>query len=101
MTEPATKPDHDSLDQWGQAILPKANHDRRDWDAGVWLLVKETAEGALPKRAPAFAATRPDEVFTMPPEQGASRSVEKMEAAVLAEARRHARDRRQCGRSAT
>lgn len=95
MTEPVTprpEPLTTTVSTKGQVILPKAIRDRRGWDAGARLLVEETAEGVLLKRAPAFAATRPEEVFAMLPLRGAPRSVEEMEAAVLAEARRRARD---------
>ena len=73
-----------------QVILPKAIRERREWDAGTRLLVEETADGVLLKRVPAFAATRPEEVFGMLPHREGAKSVEEMDAAVLAEARRHA-----------
>lgn len=95
MTEPVPprpEPLTTTVSTKGQVILPKAIRDRRGWDAGARLLVEETAEGVLLKRAPAFAATRPEEVFAMLSSRGAPRSVEEMEAAVLAEARRRARD---------
>jgi AbrB family looped-hinge helix DNA binding protein len=76
----------------GQVILPKAVRDRRDWNTGTRLLVEDTADGVLLKRAPAFVPTRPDEVFGMLPPREAPRSVEEMDAAVLLEARRRARD---------
>jgi AbrB family looped-hinge helix DNA binding protein len=77
----------------GQVILPKAVRRRRDWDAGTKLVVEETPEGVLLKRAPAFAATRPEEVYGLLPHEGAPKSLEEMEASVLAEARRrHDRD---------
>jgi AbrB family looped-hinge helix DNA binding protein len=77
----------------GQVILPKAVRRRRDWDAGTKLVVEETPEGVLLKRAPAFAATRPEEVYGLLPHEGAPKSLEEMEAGVLAEARRrHDRD---------
>ncbi len=77
----------------GQVILPKAIRQRRDWDAGTRLLVEETPEGVLLKLAPAFAATRPEAVFGLLPHHGVPRSLEEMDAAVLAEARRqHDRD---------
>jgi AbrB family looped-hinge helix DNA binding protein len=76
----------------GQVILPKAVRERRDWSAGTRLLVEDTADGVLLKRAPAFAATRPEEVFGMLPHGDGPRSVEEMDAAVLREARRHAGD---------
>lgn len=76
----------------GQVILPKAVRERRDWNAGTRLLVEDTADGVLLKRAPAFTPTRPEEVFGMLPYSDAPKSVEEMDAAVLREARHHARD---------
>ena len=85
----------------GQVILPKAVRERRDWNAGTRLLVEDTADGVLLKRAPAFAPTRSEEVFGMLPRRvsteanlrvDAPKSVEEMDAAVLLEARRRARD---------
>jgi AbrB family looped-hinge helix DNA binding protein len=85
----------------GQVILPKAVRERRGWSAGTRLLVEDTADGVLLKRAPAFAATRSEEVFGMlprrvspeaDPRSDAPKSVEEMDAAVLLEARRRARD---------
>ncbi|MCC0014427.1 MAG: AbrB/MazE/SpoVT family DNA-binding domain-containing protein [Rhodobiaceae bacterium] len=72
----------------GQVILPKAIRTHRKWDAGTRLVVEETPDGVLLKRAPAFAPTRPEDVFGMLPSAGAPKSLEDMEAGVLAEARR-------------
>jgi AbrB family looped-hinge helix DNA binding protein len=72
----------------GQVILPKAVRQRRHWEAGTRLLVEETPEGVLLKPAPAFAATRPEDVFGLLPHRGAPKSVEEMDAGVMAEARR-------------
>ena len=76
----------------GQVILPKALRERRAWEPGTRLLVEETPEGVLLRRAPAFTATRPEHVFGMLPYRGAPKSGEEMNAAVLIEARRRARD---------
>jgi AbrB family looped-hinge helix DNA binding protein len=77
----------------GQVILPKAIRQRREWHAGTRLIVEETPEGVLLRQAPAFTATRPEEVFGLLPSKGEPKSFEEMEAAVLGEARRrHARD---------
>ncbi|MBP6999965.1 AbrB/MazE/SpoVT family DNA-binding domain-containing protein [Amaricoccus sp.] len=76
----------------GQVILPKAVRERRDWAAGTRLVVEDTAEGVLLRQAPAFAPTRPEDVFAMLPAAGAPRSVEEMDAAVMREAARRARD---------
>jgi AbrB family looped-hinge helix DNA binding protein len=77
----------------GQIVLPKAIRRRREWDAGTRLLVEETPEGIMLKRAPVFAETRSADVFASLPTSGKPKSLEEMEAGVLAEARRrHAGD---------
>ncbi|TPO12306.1 AbrB/MazE/SpoVT family DNA-binding domain-containing protein [Mesorhizobium sp. B1-1-5] len=77
----------------GQVILPSAIRKRREWGPGTRLEVEETAEGVLLKLAPVFAATQPNDVFGSLPSPGAPRTLEEMDAGVLAEARRrHARD---------
>jgi AbrB family looped-hinge helix DNA binding protein len=77
----------------GQVILPKAVRQRREWEAGTRLIVEETPEGVLLKQAPAFSSTQPEEVFGMLPFSGEPKTLEEMEAGVLAEARRrHDRD---------
>ncbi|CAM5309260.1 hypothetical protein AFEL58S_00584 [Afipia felis] len=77
----------------GQVILPSAIRQRREWRAGTQLTVEETADGVLLKPAPAFSETRPQDVFGMLPHKGRPKTLEEMDAGVLAEARRrHARD---------
>jgi len=77
----------------GQVILPSAIRQRRKWRTGTRLTVEETADGVLLKPAPAFAETRPQDVFGMLPRKGEPKTLEEMDAGVLAEARRrHARD---------
>jgi AbrB family looped-hinge helix DNA binding protein len=77
----------------GQVILPSAIRQRREWGAGTRLLVEATVEGVLLKPAPAFAETRPKDVFASLPRPGRPKTLDEMEAGVLAEARRrHARD---------
>jgi AbrB family looped-hinge helix DNA binding protein len=71
-----------------QVILPKAIRQRREWDAGTRLIVEETPDGVLLKRAPIFEPSEPKEVFGSLPFSGEPKSLEDMEAAVLAEARR-------------
>ena len=76
----------------GQVILPKAIRRHRRWDAGTRLLVEDTAEGVLLKAAPVFSPTRPEEVFASLRYSGVPKSIEDMEAGIVAEAkRRHAR----------
>jgi AbrB family looped-hinge helix DNA binding protein len=77
----------------GQVILPKSIRQHRHWDAGTRLVVEETPEGVLLKAAPLFAATRPEDVYGSLPSKGAPKTLEEMEASIVAEAkRRHARD---------
>ncbi|WP_046866853.1 AbrB/MazE/SpoVT family DNA-binding domain-containing protein [Microvirga massiliensis] len=77
----------------GQVILPKSIRQHRNWDAGTRLVVEETPEGVLLKAAPLFAETRPEDVYGSLPYTGAAKTIEEMEASIVAEAkRRHARD---------
>lgn len=60
---------------------------------GMTLRVGETADDAVPKSALTFAATRPEDVFGALPYRGKPKSIARMDAGVLAEAkRRHVRD---------
>ena len=78
----------------GQVILPKAIRELRRWPAGTELMVEDTPEGVLLKAKPAFAPTRPKDVFGSMPYEGPAKSIADMEAGIAAEAkRRHARDR--------
>jgi AbrB family looped-hinge helix DNA binding protein len=77
----------------GQVILPKAVRGRRNWGPGTRLIVEETADGVLLRPAPLFKETTIDEVFGCLRYDGPALSIEEMDAAVLAEARRrHAGD---------
>lgn len=77
----------------GQVILPKAIRQRRHWEAGTRLLVEDTVDGVLLRRAPHFQRTQSGEVFASLVHKGAPKTLEEMEAGILAEARRrHARD---------
>jgi len=79
----------------GQVILPKAIRDQRHWPAGTELVVVEdTPDGVLLKAKPAFAPTRPKDVFGSLSYDGPARSIADMKAGIAAEAkRRHARNR--------
>lgn len=76
----------------GQVTLPKAVRERRRWSAGTELVVEDTPDGVLLKAKPAFAPTRPKDVFGSLNCKGPARSI--AEAGIAAEAkRRHARNR--------
>ena len=75
----------------GQVILPKAILRALRWEAGMRLVVENTLDGVLLKPMPIFVETRPEDVFGRLACNGAPKSLEEMEAGVLAEAkRRHA-----------
>ncbi len=77
----------------GQVILPKSIRQQRRWEPGTRLVVEDTPDGVLLKAAPLFAPTRPEDVYGSLPPRGAPKTLEEMEASILAEAqRRHARD---------
>jgi AbrB family looped-hinge helix DNA binding protein len=78
----------------GQVILPKAIREQRRWPAGTELMVEDTPQGVLLTERPAFALTRPKEVFGSLPYKGPAKSIADMKAGIAAEAkRRHARNR--------
>jgi AbrB family looped-hinge helix DNA binding protein len=78
----------------GQVILPKAIREQRHWPAGTVLMVEDTPEGVLLKVKPAFALTRPRDVFGSLSYKGPAKSIADMKAAIAVEAkRRHARNR--------
>jgi AbrB family looped-hinge helix DNA binding protein len=78
----------------GQVILPKAIRQRRDWPPGTRLVVEETAEGVLLRRARVFPETRPEDVFGSLRYDGPPKTIEEMDEGIVAEVkRRHARGR--------
>lgn len=76
----------------GQVILPKAIRDQRHWPAGTRLTVEDTADGVILKPIPLFEQTDIDAVFGSLTYEGPALSIEDMDAAVAAEAKRRARD---------
>ena len=76
----------------GQVILPKSIRDQRRWSAGTRLTVEDTADGVVLKPAPLFARRGVHEVFGALAHDGPPLSLEDMDAAVAAEAKRRARD---------
>ena len=88
-TEPLTT----TLSTKGQLILPQAIRRDRNWNAGTRLVVEDTADGVLLRRAAVFAQTLPEDVFGSLAYAGPAKSLGDMDAGVAAEARRrHARD---------
>ncbi len=78
----------------GQVILPKAIRLKRNWNAGTELIVEDTPEDVLLKPAALFPPTRVEDVFGMLNYKGKPKTIEEMDAAIVAEVkRRHARGR--------
>ena len=88
----ASKPTFTVVSTKGQVILPKTIRDRRRWPAGTRLTVEETADGVVLRPAQLFPRTDIKEVFGSLSYGGPALSIEEMNAAVAAEARRRARD---------
>jgi AbrB family looped-hinge helix DNA binding protein len=76
----------------GQVILPKAIRDHKRWAPGTRLRVDETPEGVVLTPEPLFPPTDVEQVFGCLAYGGPALSIEEMDAAVLAEAKRRARD---------
>ncbi|MFN4088042.1 MAG: AbrB/MazE/SpoVT family DNA-binding domain-containing protein [Alphaproteobacteria bacterium] len=89
---PDTKRTTTTVSTKGQVILPKAIRERLHWEAGTRLVVESTPEGVLLKAAALFPQTEIDAVFGSLAFDGPAKSIEEMDAAVAAEARRRARD---------
>jgi AbrB family looped-hinge helix DNA binding protein len=79
----------------GQIVVPKDIRERRNWAPGDELVIEETDEGVLLKRAPRFPPTRIEDVYGRLHRPGMkSVSVAEMNDAIAAEVRRrHARGR--------
>jgi len=75
----------------GQVILPKTIRDTRRWGPGTRLVVEDTPDGVVLKAAPLFAETSVEAVFGALAHDGPTVTVEAMDAAVAAEAKRRAR----------
>ncbi len=73
----------------GQVILPKAIREQLHWDAGTRLAVEHTNEGVLLKSlTTTFAPTRLEDVAGSLSYTGQPKSVEQMDAGIVAETRR-------------
>jgi AbrB family looped-hinge helix DNA binding protein len=82
------------LSSKGQVILPKALRERLRWGPGTRLTAEAAEGGVLLRAAPSFPPTRPEDVFGCLGYSGPPKTIEEMDAGILAEAkRRHAGDR--------
>ncbi|MCX7899025.1 MAG: AbrB/MazE/SpoVT family DNA-binding domain-containing protein [Methylocystis sp.] len=76
----------------GQVALPKSIRRRHNWEAGAALMIEDPPEGVVLKQASLFPPTRLNDVFGVLKYSGPPETIEEMDASVLAEARRRARD---------
>lgn len=79
----------------GQVVVPKEIRARRNWEPGAELVLEETDDGVLLKRALPSPTTRIEDVYGMLHRPGMkAATIEEMDAAIVAEVkRRHARGR--------
>ena len=77
------------LSSKGQVVLPRAIRAAKAWKPGQELAVVSTDEGVLLKPLKAFKTTTIDEVVGFLKYKGKPKSLEEMDAAVMAEAKRH------------
>lgn len=76
----------------GQVILPKAIRDQLHWKPGTKLTVENTAHGVLLKESPILTPSTIEEGYGFLRYDGPAISLEEMDAAIVREARRRARD---------
>lgn len=72
----------------GEVTLPEAMLQELGWKAGIRLEAERTPEGVLLKPERVFAETRTEDVFGILACQGPPKTLEEMEAGILAEAKR-------------
>ncbi len=72
----------------GQIVLPRSVRQSRHWEPGTKLIVENTPDGVLLKPAPVLEETSIDEVFGILNWKGPPKTLEEMDAGVLAEAKR-------------
>jgi AbrB family looped-hinge helix DNA binding protein len=76
------------LSSKGQIVLPRAVRTAKAWREGQQLVVEATPEGVLLRPLKPFAATRLEDVAGCAGYHGPRKSVDQMDAAVAALARR-------------
>lgn len=76
------------LSSKGQVVLPSAIRKAKAWRAGQALAVELTPEGVLLRPLKPFAGTRLEDVVGCAGYEGPRKSIEEMDAAVAAQARK-------------
>ncbi|HEX3917218.1 MAG TPA: AbrB/MazE/SpoVT family DNA-binding domain-containing protein [Caulobacteraceae bacterium] len=88
-------PPRTKLSTKGQVVLPKEVRRRLKWEPGAELVIEETREGVILKRANPLPPMEVDDVYGMLHRPGMKPiTIEEMNEGIVAEARRrHARPR--------
>ena len=72
----------------GRIVLPQPIRQLRQWRQGTKLIVENTSEGVLLKPVRVLKETSPDEVFGMLKWTGKPKTLEEMDAGIMAEVKR-------------
>lgn len=76
------------LSSKGQIIIPKALRDARGWGPGTTFEIEETKDGLILRPAKLFPKTELDDVIGCLQWHGPPKTIEEMDAAVMAEVKR-------------
>lgn len=79
------------LSSKGQIVLPKAIRDLHQWEPGTTFTVEDKQDGVLLRPTTTLAHTRIEDVVGCLDYHGPAKTIEEMNAAVMEEAKRHAR----------
>lgn len=79
------------LSSKGQVVLPKAVRDSHRWAPGTKFTIEDRQDGILLRPAPVATRTKLADVIGCIGYHGPAKTIEEMDAAVLKEAKRHAR----------
>lgn len=79
------------LSSKGQIVLPKAVRDSHRWEPGTTFTVEDKKDGVLLRPTTTLARTRLEDVVGCLDYHGPAKTIEEMNAAVMEEAKRHAR----------
>lgn len=77
------------LSSKGQVIIPKSVRQRHGWQAGVELDVEDRGEAIVLRPVSPFPQTKIEDVLGSLQYHGPRLTIREMDAAVLAEARKH------------
>jgi AbrB family looped-hinge helix DNA binding protein len=79
------------LSSKGQIVLPKSVRDAHRWVPGTKFTIEDSKDGILLRPVATVASTRIEDVVGCLGYRGPVKTIEEMDVAVMAEAKRHAR----------